>query len=534
MRALYGALAALTLALAGCGGKPADTCQAGQKCLRAGNVSDPGSLDPAHSFVKQDQTVINDLLVGLTTFDAHAEPIPGMAESWTVSPDGLLWRFKLRRAAWSDGHPVTAEDFLFSLRRLVDPATGAAYAVLVYPILNAEAVNQGRLPPTALGVRAPDPLTVEIQLAHPAPYLPAVLAHYGVVPVPAHIVRRWGDRWTEPAHHVSNGPFRLVSWRLGDRIVLEKNPRFYDAANVCLDRVEYFPTTDSISAERRVKRGELDLNAAFASNRIRYLNGRGGMADYVRMHPWTDIHYLVFKMSDPALADVRVRQALSMSIDRAFIARKLLGADQEPAEAFVPPGLGALPAAPDWAAASLDQRQARARALLAAAGYGPARPLRFELKHPIIAGAVPTAIQADWRAIGVQVSLTRVDTAVFFSDLQLGDFQVGITDWIADYRDATNFLNLMRSDQSASNYAGYADPGYDRMLDEAEATPDPVRRAKILQAAEQRMLQAAPIAPVFMNPSHNLVSPRVTGWTDNLDDVHPKRWVCVRPQIAAR
>lgn len=522
-------LAALLLATAGCGGRPDEVCPAGQKCLRAGNVSDPGSLDPAHSFVKQDQTVINDLLVGLTTFDARAEPIPGMAESWTVSADGLSWRFKLRRAVWSDGHPVTAEDFVFSMRRLVDPATGAGYAVLAYPIVNAEAINRGKLAPTALGVAAPDPMTVDIRLVHPAPYLPAVLAHYGVVPVPAHVVRKWGDAWTEAEHYVSNGPFRLVSWRLGDRIVLEKNPRFYDAAKVCLDRVEYFPTNDFISAERRVKRGELDLNSAFASNRIRYLNGRGGMASYVRMHPWTDIHYLVFKMSDPTLGDVRVRQALSMAIDREFIATRLLGADQTPADAFVPPGLGALPAAPGWAALPLAERQSRARALLAAAGYGPDRPLRVELKHPIIAGIIPTAIQADWRAIGVQATLARVDTAVFFSDLQLGDFQVGITDWIADYRDATNFLNLMRSDQTASNYSGYVDLAYDRLLRDAEAEPDLARRAAMLQTAERRMLEAAPIAPVFMNPSHNLVSPRVTGWIDNLDDVHPKRWVCLKP-----
>jgi oligopeptide transport system substrate-binding protein len=534
MRLAAPLLTVLALLLGGCEGKPRSSCPVGEVCLRAGNLADPGSLDPARAFVKQDQTVINDLLVGLTTFTPDGRITPGIAQSWTTSADGLTWTFRLRPALWSDGRPVTAEDFVFSLRRLVEPATGASYAVLVFPIRNAEAINRGELPPESLGVSALDDRTVEIRLENPTPYLPAVLAHYGVVPVPPHAVRRFGDRWSEPGRFVSNGPFQLVSWRLGDRIVLKKNPRFYDAENVCLDRIEYFPTADSIAAERRVKRGELDLNSAFAWNRTRYLQGPGGMAEYVRVQPWTDVHYVVFRMSDPVFRDARVRQALAMSIDREFLARLLAGG-QQPTHAFVPPGLGGLPAAPDWAALPLGERQARARMLLAQAGYGPDRPLRFEMKAP--AGgrglSIPVALQADWRSVGVQVTLAAADLAVFFSDLQRGDFQVGLTDWIADYPDPTNFLDLMRSDQPASNYAGWADLEYDRLLRLARAERDPLRRARLLQAAEVRLLQAAPIAPLFVNPSHNLVSPRLTGWADNLDDVHPKRWVCFKAHASA-
>jgi oligopeptide transport system substrate-binding protein len=285
-------LALLVAALAAaCGAGPnrGDGCAGEKRCLRAGNVADPGTLDPAHAFVKQDQTVIDDLLVGLTTFDAAGRPIPGIARSWSVSSDALTWTFRLRPALWSDGAPVTAEDFVFSLRRLVDPATGSPYANLAYPVRNARAVSLGKAPVSALAIEAPDPATVVIRLEHPTPYLPDLLAHYAVVPVPRQAVARWGDRWTAPEHFVGSGPFVLKEWRLGDRLVLERNPRFFDAANVCLQRVVYLPINDAISAERQLKRGEIDLNAAFDPMRTRYLRDAGGLSHHVRVHPWTDL-----------------------------------------------------------------------------------------------------------------------------------------------------------------------------------------------------------------------------------------------------
>ena len=472
--------------------------------------------------------MIDDLLVGLTTFDAAGRPVPGMATDWTVSADQLTWTFRLRPALWSDGTPVTAGDFVYSLRRLVDPKTGAGYANLAYPVVGARAVNQGKAPLETLGITAPDDRTVVIRLEHPTPYLPDLLAHYGLAPVPQQAVRRWGDTWTAPGHFVANGPYRLAAWKLGDRITLVRNRRFYDDAHTCLDRVDYLPVADSISAERQVKRGELDLNSTFAATRIRYLRGKAGMADYVRTAPWTDVVYVVFNQTYPPFRDVRVRQALAMSLDREFIAGKLLRAGQTPAHAFVPPGAGALPAGPDWAGQPLEARQARARALLTAAGYGPGHPLRFELKHFNLLAGVAPVLQSDWREVGVEVTLSTADIAVFFSELQVGDFQAGFTDWIADYPDPTNFLNLMRSDEPGANYGGYADPAYDALIRQAQGEARADVRAQLLQQAERRLLQAAPIAPVYVNPSLNLVNPKVTGWIDNLGDVHPKRWVCFR------
>ncbi len=532
MRLTFLLACAAFLGLWACEPGSAQTCPPGKTCIRAGNLADPGTLDPAHTWIKEEQTVLDDLMLGLTTFDAEGRPVPGAAESWSVSVDGLVWTFRLRPATWSDGAPVTADDFVFSLRRLVAPATGAAYAVLAFPVVNAEAVNKGRAPAEALGIRALDPRTVQIRLWHPTPSLPTLLAHYGVLPVPAHAVRKWGERWSTPGRYVSNGPYRLVSWRLGDRIVLEKNPRFYDAARVCVDRVEYFPTSDIISAERRVRRGELDMNFPIDSTRVKYLRTTG-MNAFIHVAPWTDVNYLVFNLKDRIMRDERVRRALAMAIDRDFIALRLLGAGQEPTAALTPPAVGGLPAAPDWALPPLRIRQARARALLAQAGYGPAHPLKFELRVPMTGLGIFIAVQSDWRDIGVETTLAREDVAVYFNDLQRGDFQVGFTDYIADYPDPQNFLDSLRSDRGSVNYGSYANAAYDRLLDQAQQELDHGHRLRLLQAAEQLMLAEAPIAPLYVNPSLNLVNPAITGWSPNINDVHPMRWICRRSEARA-
>jgi oligopeptide transport system substrate-binding protein len=298
--------------LAGCAEEaPRALCPEGQRCLRAGNFAEPGSLDPARTFVKPEQTVVNDLFVGLATFDAEGEPIPGMAHAWSVTADGLAWTFHLRPAVWSDGAPLTSADFVYSLRRLADPRTASPYASLVYPFVNARRINEGQAPPQSLGVEAPDPRTLVIRLEHPVSYMPELVAHPSLLPTPQHVVERHGAAWTAPANFVGNGPFRLLEWRLGDRLTLVKNPRFYDAAKVCLDRVDYFPTTDVVTAERQIRRGELDLNVGFSASRTRYLQRDPQMSAFVRTHPWTDVFYVVFNQRHPPFGDVRVRQALA-------------------------------------------------------------------------------------------------------------------------------------------------------------------------------------------------------------------------------
>ena len=530
--------ACAAFALAACQGKAQrPPCPTGQVCLEYGNNAEPATLDPQKSSLLDEFAIIGDLIMGLTTDGPDAEPVPGMATSWKVSDDGLVWTFRLRPAVWSDGAPVTAGDFVYAYRRILAPETASTYAYLVYLLKNGEAVNQGRAPPSALGARALDPATLELTLEHPAPYLPQMMKHQSFFPLPRHVVERWGDAWVQPAHFVGNGPYVLKSWRLGDRVTVVKNPRFWDAANVCIDRINFYPTPDVISAERRVRRGELDLNTRFQSNRIARL--REQMPAYVHTHVALATAYASFNTRDvPAFRDLRVRRALSMAIDREFMTAKLMRAGQLPAYAFVPPGMANYTSGPAlaWAGLSYGARQAQARRLLAAAGHGPGNPLKLEIKS---AGTGDTlmlaeAIQADWKAIGVQASIVQNEGQIAFEAYRTRDFQVGLMTWYADFNDPVTFLDLLRSNTGAQNYGDYQNRAYDALLDAATREPDAKARAAILARAEQTLLGDEAVIPLYFVVNRNLVSPRVTGFVDNAENFHRARWMCLRPSRANR
>jgi oligopeptide transport system substrate-binding protein len=508
-------------------------CPAGKTCLEIGNVTEPVSLDPPKTAGVWEDRILGDMFMGLTQNAPDGSPRPGMATSWETTPDGLTWTFHLRQAVWSDGVPVTAGDFVFALRRLMDPKTASQYAYLLYFIRNAEAVNDGRAPLTALGVQAADDHTLRIFLTHPVPYLPQVTMHQTFYPQPQHVYARWGDAWSNPQHFVSNGAYVLKRWAFGDRVTVVKNPRFYDADKVCIDQIDYFPTGDAIAAERRVRRGELDINDDIQSNRVAFLRQPDQIPAYVHTHPYIGVEYLAFNTRDvPAFRDRRVRIALSMAIDRAFITGKLLRGGQVPAFGFVPPYVAdyVAPPPPAWAAWPIERRQAAARALLAEAGYGPDHPLKIELKHrdPPDSALMAPAIQADWKQIGVEASLVQEDSQIAYQDFRMRDFVVADGSWIADFNDPMSFLGLQQSQTGAQNYGDYANPAYDALLAKADQEPDVRRRAAYLARAEQIMDADAPVAPIYFYVAKDLVNPRVTGWVDNAVDLHRSRYLCVK------
>jgi oligopeptide transport system substrate-binding protein len=527
---LAAALAAL--ALASCEkGEGRAPCPAGKLCLERGNGAELLTLDPAKASLINEDHVLGDMFTGLTQWDAQSRPVPGVATAWETSPDGLTWTFHLRHSKWSDGVDLTADDFVFSVRRLMDPTTASEYANILYLIKNGQAVNEGKLPPSALGVEAPDPYTVRFHLEHPAGYFTYLTAHQSMYPTPRHAVETWGDNWAQPEHWVSNGPYKIASWVLGDRAHAVKNPYFYDAASVCVDEINYYPTNDSISAERRIKRGELDLNDDIQSNRIAYLRRPNQIPAYVKTNTWLGVTYVPFNQkSQPAFRDLRVRQALAMAIDRDFITRKLMRGGQTSAYTMVPPGAANYPggAEPHWAGWSLEKRQAEARRLLAEAGYGPGRPLKFELKQRNTADPmlIYPAIQADWKSIGVQASLIPEESQIAYADYRARNFNAADAAWIADYNDPMTFLNLLRTSTGQQNYSDYANPAYDALLDKADEETDPAKRGQYLKQAERMAMEDATVAPIYFYVSKNLVSPKVTGWAPNIADWHRTRYLC--------
>ncbi len=500
--------------------------------MEFGNIGEPISLSPLKITATNEDRIVSDLLTGLTQSAADGSPIPGVATSWETSPDGKTWTFHLRHdVKWSDGAPLTSEDFVYATRRLMDPSEASEYASVLYVIKNAEAVNTGKLPGTALGVAAPDPYTVVYTLEHPAPYLLELAKHQTMLPVPKHVVEKWGDAWSTPGHYVSDGPYKLVSWKLGDHIHLVKNPLFFEADKVCVDEVNYYPTTDTVAAEKRVRSGELDENDSFEANRVEFL--RKEMPGYVRTHTFLGTDYFVFNQHDPGpLRDKRVRIALAMSIDRDFITKKLYHGIVQPAYSFVPPGVANYtpPPPPVWSTWPLARRQAAARALLAQAGFGPNHPLHIELKHPTnsIALIIMPSVQADWRSVGVLATLAQDDAQILYQDENQRNFQVAWASWIADYNDAMDYLYLTKSTTGPQNYSDYNNPAFDKLLDAADNEPDVKKRAEDMRKAEQMMLADQAITPYLFRTNLALVSPRITGWVDNILDQHRTRYLCVQ------
>ncbi len=526
------------LLAAGCQpGASRAACDAGKLCYERGNVSDPLTLDPAKSTTIGEQHILGDMFTPLVQYNAASEPVPGIATSWDTSADGLTWTFHLRESKWSDGAPLTSADFLFSLRRLMDPKLASEYAYLLYFIVNAEAINGGKMPLTALGVEAPDPRTLVIHLTHPIPYLLRVATHSTMYPVPKHIIDKYGEKWTDPNRWVSNGAYIIKSWTLGDRIHAVRNPNFYDAKSVCIDEVNFHPGSDAIAVERSVRRGELDSANDIQSNRISYLRQPDQIPDYVHVGTWLGTTFIGFNPAIPAFKDVRVRQALTMAIDRDFITQKLMRGGQKPAYTFVPPGVASFgqPKPPHWAGWSLERRQAEARRLLTEAGYTKDRPLKFELKmrNTNDPQLIYPAVQADWRAVGAKASLFPEESQIAYSDYSARNFQAADIAWIADYNDPMTFLYLMKSTTGPQNYSDYKNPAYDALMDKADHEVDLVKRGQYLVEAEHMAMEDATVSPLYFYVSKNLVSPKLTGWKDSLSDWHLTRYMCFAGHKAA-
>jgi oligopeptide transport system substrate-binding protein len=530
MSRLGGGIAfALLLALAAC--SPAAPHHG--MTLNRGNIGEPKSLDPDFIDLQLEGNIVGDLLVGLVTEDRAGNPIPGAATHWQTSPDGKTWTFHLRKAVWSDGVPVTSHDFAFAWRRILDPKTAANYAYNLWLFKNARVISEGRLPPKALGVETPDDATLVLHLEHPAPYLPQLLMHETTYPLPEHTVRRYGNAWSKAEHYVSNGAFMLKEWYPGDHITLVKNPRFYDAKDVQIDTLNYYPTLDGDAALRRLRAGELDTQNPLPALQIDWL--RAHMANALEMHPFLGIAYIQANLAHPPLGDVRIREAIALAVDRDAICSKVYRLGETPAYGMIPKGMADYPWSPalDWSGTPYADRIAKAKALMEAAGYGPTKrlALTFETIADPDSKRFAAAIQAMLKGIYIDLDIVSTDIQVHFANLQQHNFELAGSSWVADFNDATNFLDILRWN-SGNNYGGYRNPAYDALLDEAQEQTDATRRGEMLRAAEQIAMSDYAWIPVRFMVTRDLVQPYVNGWVSNVRNVNRSRWLSVgqRPQ----
>ncbi|WP_171173306.1 peptide ABC transporter substrate-binding protein [Ruegeria sp. HKCCD8929] len=497
-----------------------------------GNDGNPETLDQHKTSTVAEANILRDLYEGLVVYTPAAEVTPGVAEEWEVTDDGLVYTFKLRQDAnWSNGDPVTAQDFVYSLQRIMKPETGAKYANILYPIQNAEAVNKGEADASEMGVKAIDDKTLEITLAQATPFFIELLTHQTGLPVHPASVEAHGADFVQPGNMVSNGAFTLKSNILNDKIVLEKNPNFHGADNVALDEVNYLPFEDRATCVRAWEAGEVHSCSDLPAEDIARLKDEHG--DAVRVAPYLGTYYYALNHQDEVLADPEVRQALSMAIDREFLAEEIFQSTMVPAQSFVPPGIGNYTGGSpetEYFGMSMLDREDKAAEILAAKGISPDSPVTIELMYNTSENHknAATAIADMWANLGVNVEFNVRDASAHYAHLRdKGDFDVARAGWIGDYSDPQNFLFMVESDNDGFNYANYDNAEYDKLMDDAAAETDLEARAEILKQAEGLFMRDLPFIPLLYYSSRSLVSPKLQGWEDNIQNVHASRYLSI-------
>jgi len=501
-----------------------------------GNAAEPFTLDPTLSDSSWENYIIGDLMMGLTTEDAMARPVPGMAERWEASPDGLTWTFHLRDAVWSDGTPFTSDDFLFAWRRLLDPKIAASYAYFPYIIKNAEKINAGHLPGTALGVTSQGPRTLVIALEHPAPYLPEMLMHTSMMPVPRHVVERHGRDWAKPGTYVCNGAFMPTEWIPNDHVAAVKNPRFFDADNVKLKKIIWYPVDDYSAGLKRLRAGELDATDRLENNEYGWIKKH--MPELIDPVPQLIIDMIQVNLTKKPFDDIRVRRAINLAINREAITGKIVPVGYVPAYNLVPPGTANFPGGNvfDFKSLPYPQRYAQAQALMCEAGFGPGNRLKATyLMRSTAAGyqrSVSAALQQMFALIYLDISIVPTDAQVFYKQIQEHDFDIALPGWQADFDDASNFLDLFRTG-GGNNWGNYANPAFDRALNAASGETRLEARGQKLAAAEAILLKDQAFMPLFFWVNGNLVRPYVKGFQANAMDAHRSRWISIDEKARA-
>ena len=514
---------ALAVGLTACGHRDSAKNAAGESLveLRRGNGPDPDSLDPHKARAMESMVVLRDLFEGLTRLDHAAAPIPGQAESWTVTEDGLVYTFKLRPdLQWSNGDPLVAEDFAAGLRRLVDPKTASQYAQVVDVIRNTPEIIAGTKPVDELGVAAPDPRTVVITLATPAPYLPGLMAHPSTAPLHRASLEKLGERFTRPGEQVSNGAFVLKEWLQGSYIRAARNPHYWNNAANKIDVVKYLQIADENAELRAYRSGEMHFTAVVPRGQFGWIEQNLGKE--LHISPQLTIYYYGFNLDRALFQNPKVRKALSMVIDRERLASSVLRVGELPAYGWVPPGVFNYTAqSADYAKTPIADRIASARKLLAEAGYSRDKPLRFELRYNTgeVHAKVAVAVASMWKeALGVEAQLTAVEFKSLFQDVDRRDVDMFRFSWVGDYNDPYTFLQYLKGDFGI-NLPHYKSAAYDSLLSDASRQTDLGRRRELLEQAERTMLEDQPLIPIYFYVNKHLVKPQVRGWYDNVMNV---------------
>ncbi len=531
--------------LPGCGdGRRSVERAAERGLLIVGNNQEPQSLDPHKATAVADGKVISTLLEGLVRPDAADETRihPGMAERWEHNADASIWTFHLREAQWSDGRPVRAADFAYAYQRLLHPQFGGKYAEMLYPLRGAEAYNKGQGTWEDVGVRVLGERTLQLELAGPTPHLLQLLLHFTWVPLPAHVVEANGgmldrrSRWAQLGHWVGNGAYVLAGHRVNDHLEVAANPRYWRAAEVRNRGIRFLPVVNGYTETRMFFNGKLHITNNVPPELLEMARERGGARGSFHQDAYYCTIFYRLNTTRPPLADVRVRRALSLAIDRETLVARVVRGAGKPATSFTPPGAGyslGIDAAPQ---STQTQRAEEARRLLAEAGYagGKGFPvLELMTTSRDVQRVMAETIQAMWQEVlGIHVDIRSCEWTAYKAAQQNMDYDISSSSWSGDYLDPATFVELWGS-ASGNNCTGWGSAECDAALAAARTSAGLAERQAHLATAERAMLAGQPVIPLYWSDRTYLKAPGVSGWHPLLLDNHPLDAVSPTPTPAS-
>ena len=498
---------------------PADVQLHPKQELVRNNGSEPETLDPALASGVPANNVIRDMFEGLTAVDSTGKIVPGVAESWKQTGE-QTWVFKLRQdAKWSNGDPVTCDDFIYGLRRFVDPATASKYAATFgIFIQNGKEIVEGKMPTSALGVKALDKYTLEITTPYPVLFLPDVMSNLQLGPVHKATVEKYGKEWTKPGNIVGNGAFVMSDWQVNSKIVLTKNYKYWDAKNVQLTKWTYIPVEDGNADVKLYESGENDWVYQLPPGT--YEKYRTQYPKEIRNTPMLGLRYYSLQNEDPLLKDIRVRKALSMVIDRDILAKKVTADGQSAAYGITVAGTnGADPTTYDWASWPMDKRVAEAKKLMASAGVAPGTKIKFAYNTNDYHKKMAIFAASEWKTkLGIDLELEAMEFKVLIKKRDDGQYQMARNGWVADYNDATTFLTLVQCD-SAQNSQKNCNRKAEELITQGNKSTDPAKRKALLTQAAKLIMDDYPMIPLLQYTVPRLVKPYVGGYstTNSMD-----------------
>lgn len=481
------------------------------------NGSEVATLDPQKAEGVPESNVMRNLLEGLVETDNNGQLVPGVAKQWQ-SEEGRIWTFTLREdVRWSNGQPVTAQDFVYSWQRLADPKTASPYASYLQAahVANVDAILSGKAAPAELGVKALDDRHLQVTLSEPVPYFVAMLAHSAMKPVYRPAIDQWGEQWTQPQHYVGNGAFTLSDWVVNEKIVVKRNPQYWDNAHTVIEEGVFLPLSSENSDINRYRSGGTDMTNSVVPPEL-FKKLQQDLGDEVKISPLLCTFYYEMNNKKAPFDDVRVRAALKLTLDRDIIAQKIMGQGQIPAYELTPPfthGITLSP--PAWAQQTQSERNASAKQLLADAGFNQQNPLRFTLLYNTSEQNKRQAIAAAsmWQKnLGAVVTLQNQEWKTMLETRHQAQYDVVRATWCADYNEPSTFLNMLLSG-SSNNTAFYQSSAFDQLMQQTLTTSDEAKRAALYQQAEAQLDKDSPIVPVYYRVSVRLVKPWVGGFT---------------------